>query len=184
MATAASPLTLEQFYSLPDPENGYYELHEGEPVLMPFPSVLHSYVQDDIVHALHRRLSGFGRTSKEFPYAPTARNYRSGDVVVVSHTRLSGIDWTRSFAGSPDLVIEVASPSNSASKLRSLEKLCLETGAREFWVVYPDLGLVEVCTPGWKHVSYEYGSLIPLDSFGCPDSLPVDEIFVSIKGSS
>lgn len=35
--------------------------------------------------------------------------------------------------GAPDLIIEVLSPSNTATEICDKEKLCLENGAREFW---------------------------------------------------
>jgi hypothetical protein len=36
--------------------------------------------------------------------------------------------------GAPDLVVEILDPSNSATEIYDKEKLCLENGAKEFWV--------------------------------------------------
>ena len=37
--------------------------------------------------------------------------------------------------GAPELVIEVLSPSNSASRMYRLERLCMNNGCQEFWTV-------------------------------------------------
>ena len=49
--------------------------------------------------------------------------------------------------GAPELVIEVLSPSNTASEMRDKRKLCLANGSVEFWVVDPEQREVEVSTP-------------------------------------
>ncbi len=54
------------------------------------------------------------------------------------------------------------------------ERLCLENGAREFWVVDIDHRLVRVSTPDGLTVTYKDGQEIPL-LFG--GKLAVDAIF-------
>src|SRR5262249_53868048 len=82
-------------------------------------------------------------------------------------------DW---LAGAPDLVIEVLSPSNTATEINDKEKLCLEHGCREFWSVDTDLRQVKVSTPEGITTTFKAGQQIPLRIFGA-GSLAVDDIF-------
>ena len=81
--------------------------------------------------------------------------------------------------GSPDLVVEVLSPSNTETEIRDKQKLCLETGSREFWIVDTDLREVEVSTSGGQTVTYKSGQEIPLFFVENPGGgrLAVDAIF-------
>ena len=79
-------------------------------------------------------------------------------------------------AGAPDLVIEVLSPSNTVTEIYDKEKLCLENGAQEFWVVDPDRRQVKISTPDGRTVTYPSGQAIPLPLFG-DATLQVNDIF-------
>jgi Uma2 family endonuclease len=82
-------------------------------------------------------------------------------------------DW---LFGVPDLVIEVVSPSNSASEMLDKRKTCLENGGREFWIVDPKLREVEVSWPDGHSLSYKVGQHIPL-FFAEGSSIALDAIF-------
>ena len=56
------------------------------------------------------------------------------------------------------------------------ERLCLENGSLEFWVVDPKLLLVRVSTPDGITRTYLSGQEIPLPLFG-NQTLPVTSIF-------
>jgi len=73
-------------------------------------------------------------------------------------------------------VIEVLSPSNTAAEINEKEKLCLENGAKEFWVLDADLRQVKVSTPDGITTTYRSGQEIPLRLFGA-GALKVDDIF-------
>jgi Uma2 family endonuclease len=105
------------------------------------------------------------------------RDYRIADVIFLAKDRWDSID--RYLTGSPDLVVEVLSPSNTAAEIRDKRKLCLETGSREFWVIDADRREVEVSTPRGPSVTYKSRQEIPL--FFVKNAgggrLAVDEIF-------
>jgi hypothetical protein len=61
--------------------------------------------------------------------------------------------------------------------LNEKEKLCLETGAREFWVVDPDLRQVRVSTPDGHSMTWRAGQELPLPLLGGA-RIQVDAIFV------
>ena len=80
------------------------------------------------------------------------------------------------FYGAPDLVVEVLSPSNTVQEIDDKEQVCLENGAREFWVVNPVLRHVKVATPDGHTMTYKSGQEIPLPLLGGA-KIAVDAIF-------
>jgi Uma2 family endonuclease len=101
---------------------------------------------------------------------------RVADVAFVSRERWERADGDDNIRGAPELVIEVLSPSNTVSEINDKEKLCLENGSLEFWVVDPGLRQVKVATPSGITTTYGVGQEIPLNLFG-GDALKVDDIF-------
>ena len=99
------------------------------------------------------------------------------DVACLSAERLKQADPEAYIAGAPDLVIEILSPSNTATEIYDKEKLCLENGALEFWVVDPDRRQVKVSTPDGLTHTWRSGQEIPLPAFGRDAVVKVDDIF-------
>ncbi len=100
--------------------------------------------------------------------------YRRADGAWVSKARWAEQDQEGYFQGAPDIVIEVLSPSNTMAEMLDKEKLCLENGSREFWMVDIDRRQVKVSTPYGHTITYRSGQEIPL-LFG--GRLAVDAIF-------
>jgi Uma2 family endonuclease len=101
---------------------------------------------------------------------------RIADAAYLPAERLDEVDPDDNIGGAPDLVVEVLSPSNTAAELNDKEKLCLENGARQFWVVDPNLRQVKVSTPDGITTTYRPGQEIPLRLFG-GGSLKAGDIF-------
>jgi len=76
------------------------------------------------------------------------------------------VDPEDNLHGAPEWVIEVLSPSNTAAEIFDKEKLCLENGCQEFWVVDSVRRQVRVSTPGGITKTYREGQEIPLRQFG------------------
>jgi Uma2 family endonuclease len=113
----------------------------------------------------------------EFPYRPVAEfEFRAADVAVVSQQRWDSIDPNDNLRGSPELVVEVKSPSNTRRNLQELVTLCLGTGSLECWIVDPDQQTVTVVRSEGSPIVHRAGGRIPLASFGGGE-LPVDDIF-------
>ena len=69
------------------------------------------------------------------------------DIGVVLPERADAVPDDEYFAGSPELVVEVKSPSNSFVGLYDMAGLCLKSGTQQFWIVEPDSKTIIVLYP-------------------------------------
>jgi Uma2 family endonuclease len=142
---ATALLTSEQYLALPDEfdKNGNHvkdELIGGEVVRMPPPSLVHDLIKNKInellfVYLLSNQQLGLQcfvemgtEVSKHDTFVP--------DVSVVSRKRLSAKD--RILRGGPEIAIEVVSPTDKATQLKSKVDTYLAGGSQTVWVVFPD----------------------------------------------
>jgi hypothetical protein len=101
---------------------------------------------------------------------------RVADVGVVTMVRWDATDENDNLRGAPDLVVEILSPSNTFVEIGDKERLCLENGCQEFWIVDPMHRQVKVSTPDGITRTYRAGQEIPLNLFSS-GTLAVDAIF-------
>lgn len=147
MGTTAALMTVEEFQKLPEDPSVRRELQDGEVFAMTRPSYRHWDIQDRLVDLLKPLLRKHGRIGAEFAFRPEPDNQIwAADVAFVRAARLATIDPEDNLSGAPDLVIEVASPLNTALEFERRETMCMRTGCSEFWIVYPELELVKVTT--------------------------------------
>jgi Uma2 family endonuclease len=135
---ATALVTFEEFMRLPDPADGErYELHNGEVVLVPAARPAHIAAQGSIADLLGA-MKQFGFVVQlEYPYRPTA-NYQFwyADVALYpADVRAEMFSWDQYKTYAPPLMVEVLSPSNTASKIAEQRIACMSNGTREFWVV-------------------------------------------------
>jgi Uma2 family endonuclease len=175
--TLTRPMTVEEFDKLPETGPFCYELHNGELVQVTKPKLKHHVLQEHLLEMLRTASAGNGHVSMELAFrALPEYELRVADVAYVSQERWDQIDLEDYLHGAPDLVIEVLSPSNTAAEMAEKEKLCLENGSKEFWVVYPKLRQVKVSTPDGITTTYRDGQEIPLRLLG-GGTLQVSAIF-------
>lgn len=168
MATAAEPLllTVEQYRQLPDREDVLQELHCGQVVTLTRPKMRHSKLQHRLVEILRPVTITKGVVAAELPFrALPEYELRAADVAFVSQSRWDAADADDNLHGSPELVIEVLSPSNSAAEIRAKAALYLATGAQEFWVVDPKRRTVTVATRESSPIQYGIGERVPMRMF-------------------
>lgn len=177
MAAPTKLMTVDEYRHVPEPKDGtYYELHHGELVRVTRPKQKHHRIQERLIQLLSPHARD-GVVSWEVAFrAEPEYEIRAADVAYVSRERYDTIDPEDNLRGAPELVIEVVSPSNTASELHDKELLCLANGCREFWVVDPQRRIVKVSTPDGNTKRYDEGDHIPLSVFGS-GSIPVAEIF-------
>jgi Uma2 family endonuclease len=99
---------------------------------------------------------------------------RGADVAFISRQRWDNTPDDDNLSGSPELVIEVLSPSNTKREMCEKATLYLATGAEEFWIVDANQKNVTVVGREGSTV-YGIGESIQLPLFG--STLAVTEIF-------
>jgi Uma2 family endonuclease len=178
MATSTTRLiTVAEFMQLPEADGCRHELRHGELVALPPPKLRHTFVQRTLMLLFENAAADAGSAYMELGFRPLAEyEFRYADVAWASKERWKGQDPNSYFRGVPELVVEVLSPSNTVAEMIEKERLCLENGAREFWVVDIEHRLVRVSTPDGLTVTYKADQEIPL-LFG--GKLAIDSIFAA-----
>lgn len=138
-------LTYEQFRELPD-DGKRYELIHGEVHLTPSPTTRHQFVLLNLASSL----TAYLRKSRLGEVAVAPLDVRLGpdtalqpDLIFVSNARAAIIreDYIN---GSPDLVVEILSPSTAAHDRATKLALYGETGVPEVWLIDAQAKTVEV----------------------------------------
>jgi Uma2 family endonuclease len=181
--TTTKLMTFAEFEQLPDAREGFpYELRHGELVKLVFPKMKHFFIQQRLRRLLENAAGDTGIAATELGFRALAEyEYRRADVAFVSKDRWESCEPNDYFRGAPEIVIEVLSPSNTVTEMLDKEKLCLENGCKEFWIVDPDLRLVKVSTPDGRTITYRSGQEIPLPLLNGA-CLAVDSIFAPAEG--
>jgi Uma2 family endonuclease len=176
-STTTRLTTFAEFDRLPNLKGGHHELHHGEVIEVSPPKHGHLRAQRRLWRLLEAAAGQAGEVEIEVGYRPVPEHeYWVADVVFVTRERWDQVPDTGNLQGAPELVIEVLSPSNTASEIRDKKKMCLENGSQEFWVVDRNQREVEVSTPDGHTVTYKSGQEIPL--FFAPGAqINVDAIF-------
>src|SRR5579863_285699 len=125
MATTTNRLvTFAELEQMPDAPDGRYELRHGELVKVPHPEFPHYKIQHRLQRLLTTIAGEEGMAGIQFGFrALPEYEYRVADVAFVAGDR-----WAQAtgqyFEGAPEMVIEVLSPSNTASEILDKEQLC------------------------------------------------------------
>jgi Uma2 family endonuclease len=179
MAAITHLMTVEEFRSLPEGRGEtYHELHHGELITLTRPKLKHSLIQTNLLFLLKPLADPSAHVSMEVSFRPFPEHELwAADVAYLSAARFRQADPEDNIQGAPDLVIEVLSPSNTASEMLDRERICLANGAREFWVVDPASCLIRVITQDSPAKIYEKGQQIPLPLFGPESRINVTDVF-------
>jgi len=179
MAMATRLMTAEEFMLLPRPADGSkQELVRGEVVVMaPPPNWEHGRIAGNVYFAIRLYLTRnpIGEVVVEsgviVDHDPAT--VRGPDVSFMSKDRLPQDDRMNRYAEySPDLCVEVLSPSNSRSDIRDKLAEYFTGGAKLVWVVDPDDRSVTVYQNAQEgrvlhqETSIDGGDVLP--NFTCP----------------
>ena len=107
------------------------ETNEWGQIVMTPASGKHSVYQSRILRRLV--LSGSGEALAECP-VQTAEGVRVADVAWASAAFLKKHGAPLFFPESPEIVVEVLSPSNRTAEMKDKKRLYLQAGAKEFWL--------------------------------------------------
>ncbi len=140
--------TYEDYLKLDDDKR--YEVINGRLEEMPAPGFEHQ----DILMVLAYIMFGFVKLKKLGKVLPSpfdvilAENIIvQPDIVFVSSEDLKNIKEGRLF-GTPDLVVEIVSPSTTRRDTVVKKGIYEEFGVKEYWIVYPDEKAMEVWVLG------------------------------------
>jgi Uma2 family endonuclease len=175
-------MTVEQYRELPARDETIEELHRGTLVSLPRPPIGHSKLQARLARLLHPKLETSGVVETEVAFrALPEYDLRGADVAFVTQQRWDETDDDDNLHGSPELVIEVLSPSNTKAEIYEKAVLCPSTGCEEFWVVDPKRNAISVTARGSDPVTYVMGDRIPLPKF--QSDIEVAEISAKVRYS-
>jgi len=112
---------------------------------------------------LKRLVGDTGVVQMEMAFRPTPEHeVWQADVACVSVERDAATDDDEYLMGSPELVVEVLSPSNTMDEILERQDICLANGCVSFWTVDPKRQIVMVTTPDRRTVVFDRQSLVPL----------------------
>lgn len=156
-------MTVEQYRKLAEREDIVQELHWGQLIALTRPKMKHTKLQYRLVELLQPFAKSKGIVASEVPFrALPEYDLRGADVAFVSQARWDATADDDNLRGSPELVIEVLSPSNTKSEIREKAALCLSTGAEEFWVVDPKRKSISITRRDGETAAYGIGDRIRL----------------------
>jgi Uma2 family endonuclease len=177
-STSTRLMTFEEFEQMPWPDSVRYELRHGEVICLPPVKFGHMTIQEILRRLLSQAAGDAGTVYVEFGFRPKSeREYRVADVAYATKEHLARTNPQGYFEGSPELVVEVLSPSNTRAEIADKKKLGFETGCQEFWTVDTGHREIDVSTPNGSTITYKTGQEIPLFFGG---SIPIDAIFSEV----
>jgi len=165
-AVAGLGITLEEFASLPG-DGVQHEVSAGELITMPPAKSLHAKIALLVLEALQVYLRG--RDLRALPEAGYLLNVspltiRQPDVSVLARERFRATRDDSYFGGSPEIAIEVISPSDEEGELKLKIAQYLQYGAIEVWVFYPLTRQVHVFRAGGGSTVLNASDILD----GCP----------------
>lgn len=143
-------LTYDDFLLFPD-DGQRHELIDGEHYVTPSPNFKHQRVSGNLYFRLRLHLEQH-RTGELF-FAPfdvvfTRFDVVEPDLLYVSTERAASILTSKNVQGTPDLVIEIGSPSTRKRDETIKMRLYEREGVSEYWLVDPDRGVVRMFRRG------------------------------------
>jgi Uma2 family endonuclease len=183
MATTQTLLTFEEYAALPDEEGVFRELDEGVVIEMPYASPTHGRVQTNTAALLHGWLRQSGadfQISQNSAFHLGPRTVRAPDVWMLRGPAYRAMEYRQgALHGSPDLAVEVISPSNSAEDIDRKVEQYLRAGTQGVWLLYSETRHVIVHRPG-EIRKYESGQMLEEPGLLPGLAIPVDELFAGI----
>jgi len=138
--------TYEEYYRLDDDQR--YEIIDGNLLLAPAPDTWHQDWTRDLFRIIDRHVTAH-RLGKVF-FAPVdvvlgAENTVQPDIVFIA-TANADIIQRRAIFGTPDLLVELVSPSSVRRDRYDKKELYARFGVKEYWIGDPANKALEVLT--------------------------------------
>jgi Uma2 family endonuclease len=147
-------MVVEQFEQFPGENGSLDELHMGRLIVMPGPGIEHAIIQSSI----YRLLDGYlqrnqlglllGTSCYNLPLPGNSEELLCPDLSYIEPKRLAGMPRRGSYpVGAPNLVIEIASSSDTHPELAEKIGICLQAGVRLVWAIWPGTRTIDVWRP-------------------------------------
>jgi len=138
--------TYEEYYKLDDDQR--YEIIDGNLLMAPAPDTWHQDWSRDLFRIIDRHVTA-QRLGKVF-FAPVdvvldAENTVQPDIVFIA-TANAGIIQRRAIFGTPDLLVELISPSSVRRDRYEKKDLYARFGVKEYWIGDPANKALEILT--------------------------------------
>ena len=138
--------TYEEYYKLNDDQR--YEIIDGNLLVAPAPDTWHQDWSRDLFRIIDRHVTA-QRLGKVF-FAPVdvvfdAENTVQPDIVFIA-TANTGIIQRRAIFGTPDLLVELISPSSVRRDRYEKKDLYARFGVKEYWIGDPANKALEILT--------------------------------------
>jgi Uma2 family endonuclease len=170
-------MTVEEYYDLPDRDDVILELHWGRLVELARPKPWHIKMQKRVAALLEKQSGPEWSVVTELPFRAIPRyDLRAVDVGVIATARWDAVNEGDLF-GSPEIVIEILSPSNRRKEIMDKMALCLSTGTQQFCVIERNRRTVTVAGADDQTLVYRIGDEMPFPLLGT--SIRVSEIWES-----
>ena len=142
------------------PEDKRYEIIDGDLFMVPSPNESHQHILTNILYILinYVRRNKLGAIyCAPFDILFSDEDIVQPDVIFVSNENKKVITKDN-IKGSPDLLVEILSPSTSKRDMGIKKKLYARHGVREYWIVDPKRETVDVFRlKGREFESKQYG---------------------------
>ena len=170
-ATLTKRLTYSDYVQMTPPDSGKFQLIEGELISMTSPNTKHQGIILSISFHLYSYLLK-NRLGKIF-LSPMdvilgENNTYQPDLLFILESNKKIIEETK-INGTPDMVVEVLSPSNAYYDLVIKKKIYESSGVKEYWIVDPiqdTLDLYVLQNNKFQHkVQIEKKGIIPSEIF-------------------
>ncbi|MEQ1759445.1 MAG: Uma2 family endonuclease [Vicinamibacterales bacterium] len=139
-------LTYDDFVHFPD-DGQRHELIDGEHYVTPSPNMRHQVILGNLHFLIRQYLEGqpLGRVFlSPFDVVFTDFDVVEPDLLYMSHQRAGEILTSKHVRGTPELVIEIGSPSTRSRDETIKRRLYEREGVSEYWFVDPEIDVVRV----------------------------------------
>lgn len=177
-------LTAEQFLGLPPRAGRIRELDEGRLIEMPPPSLVHMIVVATIMRLFSKHIEESEADLFVMPglgFRLAATTLRIPDVLLLRKEKARAMHASGGwYEGTPDLAVEVVSPTDTAEDLDRRVQQYVGAGAQAVWVVYPETRHVMVHQSDGTTLDRRSGDVLTVPELLPSIQLQVSDLFTDL----
>lgn len=130
-------LTYEDYVKLTPPDSGNFELLNGRIFFMASPTPTHQEISSLLntylgIYIISNKLGKLFAAPMDVLFTP--HDSFQPDLLFIAKERLNIIDENK-IEGTPDLIVEILSPSNDTNEMSYKKHIYGSTGVKEYWLI-------------------------------------------------